>query len=577
MELTRESGLLKQQIEFVNKKLEELTKNNEETNLCVESIICKFTFYYLIKYLFIKYFINQLIKTLVNTKREVEAEYNNKIETIRKEKEELSNKISIRKRENRELEQAFLKQTCIYDKEKQQLLEKVSTLEARLKEMCEHYRLELDKISLDMNGLKEESDQKVSELKSTVESFREKNYELERENKNILAKKNDLKNKMEFLENQMEESKISMTEMQNKCETFLKNALSKAQLEKEHMDKDYQEKISILEHNYASALQRMEDENKKLVEVTRDHKEMEDELINLSKQASSQLKLNDPIMISNKIQELLNVQDKLRKENEEMRLEKEKKIAELISKHEREKEIYNIKILEYDVKLKNYNVNLTQGGKYDPVKSPDNYDLEKERIKWKSEREKLINTIESLNMQIQKVDKKYDNLHKENEQFRSSQYFQNNNNNPNINELNKFPFNRYFANSNNTNTNFFSNNGEEKISSNRFSMTSRNNISSLNDKEILLDNLKKTNNTFNFNMHMMNSPNEENRNSNVNNINKGFLNNDNYLNKEHQTNININSPIIMKERGIRKDSYNFKLNTNNQNNNLKVTPHKMNK
>jgi prefoldin subunit 5 len=38
MESTREASLLKQQIEFVNKKLEDLNKKLQENDLCEESI-----------------------------------------------------------------------------------------------------------------------------------------------------------------------------------------------------------------------------------------------------------------------------------------------------------------------------------------------------------------------------------------------------------------------------------------------------------------------------------------------------------------------------------------------------------
>lgn len=513
---------------------------------------------------------------LVNTKREVEAELNSKIESIRKEKEEISNKLSNKKREHRELEQAFLKQTCIYDKEKQQLNEKISSLESKMKEICEHYKSELEKISIDMNGLKEESDHKANEFRSTIEDLRQKNVELERENKNMLIKKSDLKNKIELLENQIEENKISMLEMQNRCESFIKNALSKAQLEKDQLEKE-KEKLSIIEQNYYIAYQKMEEENKKLIEVTRDHKEIEDELISLSRQATSSLKLNDPISLTKKIQELLNTQDSLNKELKETRLDKDKKIAEIISKHEREKEIFKIKILECEVKLKNCNLGITSGGGYELKKSGDSYEMEKEKIKWRSEKEKLMNTIENLNMQVQKIEKKSETLFKENEQFKLSQGNSQNLNN-NFKESN---MTKNFANSSNVNnnTNFFSNNDEEKYSPRRVSKTSKHNVSTLNDKEILLDTLKKTNN-LNLNMQMMNSPLGEKRKSNAhikNNINNQvYANDENNYTSHHQAFSDINSPNlpygnVNKKDFITNQNLNVNLN-NNYNNSNKLSP-----
>ena len=508
------------------------------------------------------------------------------MDTLRKEKDELAAKISNKKREHRELEQAFLKQTCIYDKEKQQLNEKISNLESKMKEICEYYKFELDRISLDMNGLREESDLKANELKSTIDALRDKNLELERENRTNLTKKSDLKTKIELLENQIEESKISTLEMQSKCENFLKNALAKAQSEKEHLESEYEERLAFIDHDYLSALQKMEEENKKLIEVTRDHKEIEDELINLSRQASSSLKMNDPVLISKKIQELLNVQDNLRKELEATKLEKDKKIAELVSKHEREKEIYNIKILEYEIKMKNYG---NSGSGYDRKKTNDNYfDIEKEKGKWKVEKDKLQGTIENLSLQIQKIEKKSDNLFKENEQLRTSQ-----NNFPILGELNKavgnynsnnnYNNNCYnnnnFKSSNLNNNNFYSNNDDEKFSPNRFSKTSKNNVSTLNDKEILLDNSKRNNN-LNLNMKLMSSPKRENRKSNINNFNNAYANDENLATSDYQVFKEFNSSNILIDKVNRKDSFIHKISMNVVGNNIsaaKFSPFKSKK
>jgi hypothetical protein len=437
-----------------------------------------------------------------------------------------------------------------------------------------------------MNGLREESDLKANELKSTIDALRDKNLELERENKTNLTKKSDLKTKIEFLENQIEESKISTLEMQSKCENFLKNALAKAQAEKEHLESEYEERQAIIYHDYLSALQKMEEENKKLIEVTRDHREIEDELINLSRQASSSLKMNDPVLISKKIQELLNVQDNLRKELEAIKLEKDKKIAELVSKHEREKEIYNIKILEYEIKMKNY---ANSGSGYDRKKTNDNYfDIEKEKGKWKVEKDKLHGTIENLSLQIQKIEKKSDHLFKENELLRTSQ-----NNFPILGELNKpvgnYNSNNNYNNNNNNNknfksssnvidNNFFSNNDDGKFSPNRFSKTSKNNVNTLNDKEILLDNTKRNNN-LNLNIKLMSSP-KRDRKSNINNFNNAYANDENHAISEYQVFKEFNPSNILNDKVNRKDSFIHKISMNVVGNNIsaaKFSPFKIKK
>ena len=69
-----------------------------------------------------------------------------------------------------------------------------------------------------------------------------------------------------------------------------------------------------------------EENNYKILEIARENKELEDELENLSRQTVNTIKQNDPRILSNKIQELLTIQDNLRKEKEE----KDKKIIAII-------------------------------------------------------------------------------------------------------------------------------------------------------------------------------------------------------------------------------------------------------
>lgn len=227
-------------------------------------------------------------------------------------------------------------------------------MEQTMKEICENYKSELDKISDYMNTCKEEADQKEIKLNSSLENLRLKNSELEKEGKLIKKKKLDMKKKVDLMEQALEENKKSMSELQIKFEEILFSAIDKEKNEKEKIENDYKEKIGILEAQYMTSLRKIEEENNiKILEIARENKELEEELSNLSRQTVNSIKQNDPRILSNKIHELLTIQDNLRKEKEE----KDKKIIELLSQNDREKEMFNIKLIELEVKLKNFNNN----------------------------------------------------------------------------------------------------------------------------------------------------------------------------------------------------------------------------
>lgn len=499
-------------------------------------------------------------------RKEVEADFANRIEELKKDREEIYNKLNNKKKEHRDLEQAFLKQTCIFDKEKQTLNEKIASSENKIKEICENYKIELDKIFLDMNGLKDENDYKTNELKTTIECLRDKNQELEKENRNMLMKKTDMKNKIEELENQIEENKKSMNEVQKKFENILTTALLKAESEKDQLEKEYNERLAVLEHQFYGTLQKMEEDNQnKILDMVRENKELEEELNNLSRQASNSMKINDPSTLSNKIHDLLKIQDNLKKELEETRLEKDRQIAELISKFEREKEHYNINILEYEVKLKAFeNKNLTN---FDLRKSNELFELEKEKLKWKNEKERLLNTIENLNSQISKIKRRSDNLVKDKENNKLSCLNSNGNfisssqNNPNSNNYHNI---NNFRESNGFNYDH----GDDKAL-NKASLLMRNN-SSLNDKEILLlENAKKNN--LNLNTHnVVSSPMKDFKFSFPNfNIKSIYSSNENNVTKENLVYTDMVAPHLSQAKLNRKDS-----SVNKLNNNCRISPFK---
>ena len=69
-----------------------------------------------------------------------------------------------------------------------------------------------------MTSLKDDNEKENNYLKNYIVNLNEKYSDVEKDNKNLLSKKNDMKNKIDYLENQIEDNKKSMHEIQKKFE-----------------------------------------------------------------------------------------------------------------------------------------------------------------------------------------------------------------------------------------------------------------------------------------------------------------------------------------------------------------------
>lgn len=440
--------------------------------------------------------------------------------------------------------------------------------------MVDIHSNELDRIILDVNKAKDENNQKINELRLMIETLREKNLELEKENKNMQVKKTDMKNKVNILEKQIEDNKKSMNDIQKTFENILTNTLSKTESEKDALEKEYKEKIAFLELQFFGKVKKLEEDNQnKIFEIVRENKELEEELNNLSKQAFSSLKMNDPINLSNKIHDLLKIQDNLRRELELTKLEKDTQIAELISKFEREKEHYNIKILEYEIKIKTFDPKNISNN--DLHRSIELFEAEKDKLKWKHEKEKLLATIENLNTQIAKIEKKSEYISKDRENLKASFYLSSNNLISDAQNL-FTNVNKNYFNLNSNKDDRLLNNGNEEENDNIKGIFYLKDNNFLNDKEILIENIKKS--SLNLNLNAINSPpiintskNNSDNNNNVNNENKIIKNYkliSNSPTNDHPK--NDQNKFNSKESNINK----FAINVNN---NSKISPFKMKK
>lgn len=361
-------------------------------------------------------------------RNQIHEDFENLIENLKKEKEDLSNKISNKKKELRDLEQAFLKQTCIHEKEKETLNEKINNFDIKKKEMIDFYKKSIEMINKETIGMREDFEKEINELKEENEKLMEKLNEADRENNTNHSNKAFLKTKVGNLENQIEDNKKFMAEVQKKFDNILNNQTAKANAEKEKIQIELNTKLLDQKSHYEELLREMEDEfNRKIIEISKENEELENELNILSKQTQANLKASDPDKISKRISELLSQQNKLQKDLDNSKSEKEKALNDLNSAFSKERDSFSLKILELELALKEYEqlgYSKTREGSYLNNNNPNStkfssnnnninsgsMEFEKEKIKWNSEKENLKKNINGLNQKVEHLIRENDNL-----------------------------------------------------------------------------------------------------------------------------------------------------------------------
>ncbi len=363
----------------------------------------------------------------------------------------------------------------------------------------EYYNNAIELINQESVGMREDFEKEINEKDLKIESLNAKISELERENRDILNNKSSMKNKVGSLENQLDENKKLISEVQIKFDNILNNHISKANSEKEKIKEEYELKLRQMEQRYEVLIQEMqEDYEKTMFDMRKENEDLEEELNSLSKQTQANMKASDPKIINEKITEMLSIQNNLRKELDMVKYDREKKTAELSSKYEREKELQNLKILDLELAVKEYehlgfnkNNGLSTNNSNRGSALFGNIEHEKEKIKWNNERDSFKKNVGDLNSKIERMENKIESLLRENESLRLTY----------IEEHHSPIYPCRNANTNN-------NNSFIKKNSRSNSMIGMNNLdNNINNFNNNSNNLMNKKHPFNLNMHMnMSSP-----------------------------------------------------------------------
>lgn len=390
LEFTRENALLKQQIEFLNKKIDELTKGNDDAQKRYE-------------------------EKLFGLRTEVEKDFQEKFDRAKIEKEELEAKLLMKKKELKDLEQTFVKQNNAIEKEKTILQEKLEALKEKKKEQIEAMEKEIENLKQNSTYSKKDNEDKITELSSANELLKKRIYVLENE---LIEKtgtfEKDLilwEGKHKFIEQQRDNYKKDLTESQKRFENSLENIQKKGNYEKEKLETQQQSTITVLEHKYQTQIKEMNEQHSKLYQdLLGSNKELETRVKSLNLQLEFNKEKNqDNNNISKKVEELLDDKEKLKKEIEDLKKEKDQKVYEEKNLGEKEREILKLKIHEVENRIRD--TEARRGALM--------LEYEKDKAKWSLEKDHLNSKVMELNENVERFEKKVENLLRENEKLKA--------------------------------------------------------------------------------------------------------------------------------------------------------------
>ena len=390
LEYTRDCALFKQQIEYLNKKNEEMTKTLEINQKRYE-------------------------ERLFSLRSDVEKDLGEKFERIKNEKNELENKLYNKKREMKELEQNFTKQNQLNEKEKNELIEKNSLLQKKYDDLSTTYNNEKINTEKQISLLNRANDSYKTSQSDNEIKLKNKIYELET---SLLEKVSQYEKdkvlwegKIKLVEQQRDTLKKEQNSSNKMFDSMLKSIGEKSKSEKENIENNAKISIANMENKYQKQVKDLQDNHNKLyTELLSHNKELEKEnkTLRLENEIAKNKNFN-PADLTKKLELINKEKEKLIQNENNLKEEQDKKMSELTTNYENEKNIYKKRIAEIEKNLRD-----AEGKKGALL-----LELEKEKAKWNIEKDNLISKYSELNDKLTRLEKKNESLLRENEKLRN--------------------------------------------------------------------------------------------------------------------------------------------------------------
>ena len=315
----------------------------------------------------------------------------------------------------KELEQNFLKEKQTNEKEKNELTEKLSNIEKKYEDLSKNYDQEKNTNLKQINLLTKENTTFKTNYNSNEQQMRQKisHLEIALQEKTSQYEKDQIlwEAKIKFVEQQRDTLKKENTESNKRFETMLDTIQKKSNAEKENIENNSKLTLSNMEQKYQKQLKDIQDGHNRLYSELLGHsKELEKELkaLRIENENTKNKKQNNS-ELAKKIEEMNQEKEKYRKIEDALKEEQDKKISEINSNYEKEKNNYKKKIAEIEKNLREAE------GKRGALL----LESEKEKAKWDIEKDTLYTKVSELNDKISSLEKKNESLLRENERLKN--------------------------------------------------------------------------------------------------------------------------------------------------------------
>lgn len=405
---SRDLALKKQEVEFLEKKL-------LEQQSYIDSINAK----------------NE--ENLKAYKDQLEAEYIEKLHSLSFDKEFLEKKVSKLLFEYKETEDLLTKEKTIVEKEKAVLNEKLNYANQEKQELISSLEKEREMRLKQLQELKDQN-KAENELKLKENEFlKNKLNKIEESHNELMSNyENDLQlweNKNKHLEEKLAKSKQDLSDSNKKYEQIIELLQKQGFTEKEKFETWQNLMQSQIESRYMEQIKQFKENYQKAYEeVVSRKREMEAEIKHLTEkiQAEQKNKLLDQGELGKRLQTALETEALLKQQISEISVSKEKQIAEVLLALGKEREIYKIKIIEQENKLREYESKRSNLA-VDNLKEKVNYDKEKESLVKEIEifKEKIVSferTIMKLTSDNKDLVRENDRLKRDNRNVRSTNF-----------------------------------------------------------------------------------------------------------------------------------------------------------
>lgn len=407
-EFSREVALKNQEVEFLEKK-------NVEQQIYIDLLNSK----------------NE--ENLRHFKENLELEYYEKFKVLSLEKEDLESKLMVKKREYKELETDYMKDKSMLEKEKAVLNEKLFDLIKQKDELIESIEKERElhkKQSIEIKETnKAENEMKIKEnefLKNKLNKIEQdsnelmSNYDKDRE---LWTSKN------KYLEDKLTKSKFDLTESNKKYEQIIQLLQKQGLTEKEKFETWQNIITSQLEGRYTDQIKQFKETYAKAYdEVSQRKKELETDLkiLHDKLQNEQKNKLLDQGELGRRLNSLIETENILKKQIEDITMQKDSKIAELAISIAKEREVYKLRMVELENKCREYESKRSNLA-VDNLKDKVVFDKDKENLQKEIEtlKEKMMNyerTLMKITSENKDLIRENDRLKRDNRNVRSTNF-----------------------------------------------------------------------------------------------------------------------------------------------------------